>query len=122
MGPCIRPFRTVRGSCKYWHLIGNCCRRWVICIGLFATMLLAPLFGLSRNLYQAMAVRFVMGMMNGNAAAAKAYIGEAVTKETQVLDLAVLIITVLTVAVLDRISGFRWSRSVGRSAMLQLQH
>ena len=58
-------------------------RRRVICIGLFNTMLLAPLFGLSRNLWQAMAVRFAMGLLSGNAAAAKAYIGEAVTPETQ---------------------------------------
>jgi MFS family permease len=67
-------------------------RRNVICFGFFATMIVAPFFGLAQNLWQAMAVRFTMGLLNGNAAAAKAYIGEAVTKETQDLGFSIVAI------------------------------
>jgi MFS family permease len=67
-------------------------RRKVICFGLFATMIISPLFGLAQNIWQAMAVRFVLGLLNGNSAAGKAYIGEAVTKETEDLGFSIVAI------------------------------
>ena len=60
-------------------------RRQVIAVGLAATALLAPFFGLAQSLWQAMLVRFVMGLLNGNQGVAKAYIGDAVTPQTESL-------------------------------------
>ena len=59
-------------TCSMWGTLSDRIGRVrVICVGLFATMILAPLFGLSANLWQAMAVRFVMGLLNGNQGVAK---------------------------------------------------
>eukprot|EP01062_Namystynia_karyoxenos_P084581 TRINITY_DN9997_c0_g1_i1.p1 TRINITY_DN9997_c0_g1~~TRINITY_DN9997_c0_g1_i1.p1 ORF type:complete len:511 (+),score=146.60 TRINITY_DN9997_c0_g1_i1:69-1535(+) len=68
-------------------------RRPAIFAGLAATGCLAPFFGLSSSLWQAMLVRFVMGLLNGNQGVAKAYVGDVVTKETEDMGFSMIAVT-----------------------------
>ena len=58
-------------------------RRPVILLGLLGSTLMMTWFGFARSYQEALAARFVCGVLNGNVAINKVYMGELTTADTQ---------------------------------------
>ena len=58
-------------------------KRKILILGTLGTLVTVLAFGFSRNIYYALCVRFLGGLLNGNIGVAKALLGQIATKETQ---------------------------------------